>query len=211
MLSQKEVKLSRERRISTINDFLQFADADLEAPLPPDAYYVISRVLSLSPPLNDSLSDSWLYIVRENQAEWRTKLNWLVDHLDKGLLLYLTAPVNFSWGPREDDPFIYGPPYGLSFQYHFEALVFEQPVAAGSEPIERVQMPFYVIMLFEALHVFPKTALLRCPHCQRVFFNPTRRKKKYCSLRCQNTAAVQRLRDDGKKDGKSRRARKNSK
>ena len=57
-----------------------------------------------------------------------------------------------------------------------------------------------VVNFFEALKGFPTSSLSRCPHCENVFFNPTKRKKIYCSPRCQNTAGVQRVRKKQKSE-----------
>ena len=52
--------------------------------------------------------------------------------------------------------------------------------------------------LFEALDGLNSSAVMKCPTCGRIFVNASRRKKKYCSQKCQNAAGVQRYRDKKK-------------
>lgn len=49
-----------------------------------------------------------------------------------------------------------------------------------------------------ALSSFPKQSIKRCPHCEKVFFNPTNLRKRYCSTKCQKIASAYRSIDKKK-------------
>jgi hypothetical protein len=135
------------------------------------------------------LSD--LYEILENcKSELRIKIMQPADitceegHFRFGYLLdYL------------EDPF-----YKNSLFKEIEIEIWDPHEDERDNPLDRKQMNRAFLTLFKKLDGFSIESIRRCPQCNRLFFNASKRSKTYCSSRCQNTAAVTRLR---KREGKS--------
>jgi hypothetical protein len=142
--------------------------------------------------------EGWAQVVRFQQ-EWLACLNWLVDHLNEELQVELLVPNVFGWGVAEESG---------AFQYDnwsdrggekqnigkVQKQFMFTDKARKDHRIEEIVFPPGASYFFEALDGFPTSSLLRCSHCEKIFFNPSKRKKVYCSPHCQNAAGVQRLR-----------------
>jgi len=139
------------------------------------------------------------------QKAWGDALNWIVDRTKAPWQLELNIPVIFCWGGDEldgGDHFVYGPsPFNEDIEVVAEAYDLTSipgKVFYGELPEnhkEEKKFPKGALSFFGALSGFPASSLLRCPHCENVFFNPTKRKRVYCSPSCQKTAGVRRVRE----------------
>jgi len=58
------------------------------------------------------------------------------------------------------------------------------PFAITYRPITESQDEYVRFKIFRLLEGFSGHALRRCPGCERFFFNPTRKEKKFCSPKC---------------------------
>ena len=188
-----------------LEEFIEFCQSDLTDPsslerrkwiasLQTKLFYPYFFVRNVS----ESADKEWSKIL-SIQQELLGFLNWITDHLENEGELHFMAPSAFAWagGSRPDSVFSHSPSTARWFLE--KKLTIRYIFGPGKQKPKSISLPWGVVNFFEALKGFPKSSLSRCPHCGKVFFNPTKRKKIYCSPLCQNTAGVQRLRKKQKK------------
>jgi len=143
----------------------------------------------------DELFDNWDWVV-ETQKDLRYGLNWVCDNIEIDWLFRMKIPYNFKKGrdlEKRDKVFVFEPNKHSIPKLSVDICAPKKD-SFGDETTQTVNLSIYFIDFFKALDHFPTSSLKRCPQCDKIFFNPTNRKKIYCSYRCQNTAAVRRLR-----------------
>lgn len=192
-------------RLFYLRVFIEFCQSDLTNPTPKEKFdRIIMLQKFLLPPyfaVRNALEptdEEWLEVLSVQQ-ELLDFLNWMTDNLEEKWELDFMAPSTFAWagGKRPNSVFLHHPSTDRWFRD--KKLTIRYVSGSGKPKPKTVSLPWGVVSFFEALKEFPTSSLLRCPHCGNVFFNPTKRKKVYCSSLCQNTAGVQRLRKKRKK------------
>ena len=142
----------------------------------------------------ESTAKDWLKVLSVQQ-ELLKFLNWITDHLEEGVEVDYMPPITFGCAPGKS-------PNNFFFQRPSTDrwMLGKKLDIRVKKPLQNaIHVHWSVLNFIEALKKFPTSSLSRCPHCGNVFFNPTKRKKIYCSSLCQNTAGVQRLRKKQKK------------
>jgi len=190
--------------IRYLEEFIEFCQSDLKNPSSIGKEKWIKSLTTLLYPyffvrnVLESTDKDWLEILSVQQ-ELLDFLNWVTDHLEEERELHFMAPSVFAWagGKRANSVFSQSPSTARWFLE--KKLQIRYVSGSGKQEPKPPGPPWGVVNFFEALKGFPTSSLSRCPHCGKVFFNPTKRKKVYCSSLCQNTAGVQRLRKKRKK------------
>ena len=179
-----------------LEEFIEFCQSDLKNPSSIEKVKWIKSLETLLYPrffvLNvlEPTDKDWSKVLSVQQ-ELLEFLNWIVNHLGEEGELHFMAPFAFGWatGKRPNSFFLQRP---STARWMMPSKKLE--IRVSKPPQSAIQVHWGVVNFFEALKRFPTSSLSRCPHCGNVFFNPTKRKKIYCSPLCQNTAGVQRLR-----------------
>lgn len=149
-------------------------------------------------PKDPSKEEEWEEVIAFQQ-EWLKCLNWLVDKLDAEWMLSYRVPYIFSWGAMQNKGYFTS--LALLGEEEMEVRVhrWEPKGYEPNYPHEKMVFPPGAHSFFVALSHFSTSSLMRCLHCTRIFFNPTKRKKIYCSQPCQNAEGMRRFRK--KKEG----------
>jgi CGNR zinc finger protein len=186
-----------------IKMFIEFANTDLKNlssfekmrwawDLQEKLFYPSFYIKSFFRDINEVSDDDWKKILSIQEKAIRL-LNRILDNKDQEIVLHYEAPTTFAWGGKDSEGRFYHRPTAIRRMYHEELTlsVHKGDSFTGDGALKII--PGFVNLL-EALKGFPTSSLLVCPHCKKIFFNPTKRKKRYCSSRCQNNAAVNRIR-----------------
>lgn len=136
-------------------------------------------------------------------------LNWFFEHLDEELVFKFEVPYQFRWSSKNMEKYFEYSPlvsrYEISESGNEDSLKGMVKISVYRYGYDRVHeedvvFPIGAANFMEALNDLPTSSLLKCPLCGKIFFNSSKRKKVYCSKRCQNTAGVQRLRERKEND-----------
>jgi hypothetical protein len=73
------------------------------------------------------------------------------------------------------------------------------PYAVKLLPVAESQVAYLPLRIFMLLDGLPQHAVSLCPGCQRFFFNPTNREKRFCSERCMRRVVTREYRETHKK------------
>jgi hypothetical protein len=133
--------------------------------------------------------------------EWKQAIEWIVDRREN--VWFMTFPVNhtFSWGGNEDAPLVHAITSNLAKER--TARVYET-INTGQDiqTLDRgnLTIPLSWEIFTDAISDFPRFSLRRCNNrdCGTIFFNPSKRKKIYCSTTCRQYAATKRFREKHK-------------
>jgi len=203
------MKKSRSDKIEFVEGILDFCHTDLESLSPPEKTLLTRNLLGffgLPDPgqfWNSDESDlvpepvqAWKPL-KDEQSQILNDLDWIYDKIKRktGIGIRVKIPYSFS---QYRDKFMFSPEYLLGF-----GEVIEASAIGTKDSLERRELHPASVRFLECLVDFPCISLSRCPHCKRIFFNPTKRKKTYCSQSCQNFAGVQRYRKKKEKQGRS--------
>jgi hypothetical protein len=196
--------MTKAEKIKFIQYVIDFCALDLTKITPPsDSQTDLFRFIYNSIPdvplgsimeMHLPVSDWSLFI--SGQKQLRDFLNWFVDLGVESFRFEFEVPYYFSGGTSDliDRTFLYTTSFWDSGDKP-KTLKLKAKINKKDEVEKKIiSLPIGVVNFLQALDELQVDSLLRCLNCNNIFFNPTRRKKKYCSLRCQNTAAVQRLR-----------------
>lgn len=131
--------------------------------------------------------------------EWKRVIEWIVDRHENVWFMTFSVNHTFSWGGNENAPLIYAINHSLWRKR--TARVYET-IVTGTD-IQTVDRGNLVIpqsweIFTDAICNFPRFSLRRCHNCGTIFFNPSKRKKTYCSTTCRQYAATQRYREKHK-------------
>jgi len=187
-------------RLFYIGVFIEFCQSDLTNPSPKEKIDCIImlqeflfRPYFAFPNALEPTDEEWLEVLSVQQ-ELLDFLNWMTDNLEEKWELHFMAPSTLEWaGGKGPDSVFRRRPSTVRrlLERKLRIRFFSETGKPGSESNS---VPWGVMNFFEALEGLSTSSLARCPHCEKIFFNPTKRKKIYCSPLCQNTAGVQRLR-----------------
>jgi len=205
--------MSDKNPIDLINLFLDFVQSDLEGANSKEkkrAQSAVGRLIGLSDAFMISIawspgknpdSNVWSDILKL-QGEWRRSLDIFAGLLDHEFFhLAFNVPSHFT--AYDDDYFYYGIemkdwPERINVKVYLteplDYFEFYSPGGKASLPHDELELSYAFISILNALSRFPRSSLKRCPNCDKIFFEPTKPKKIYCSQRCQNTYAARRYR-----------------
>jgi hypothetical protein len=190
----KDVRRKHEK-MEIILDFAQ-ADLNLDVANRSDLEGILNNLGSFAKiQLGEGLRESDKTAILELQKKWRGFLDWIWDHLENAWRIEFDRPWVFEWGETEKSPFTHGPLiHGDTNEIQVRAINLtsdsQQPL-----PPETLNFPPGWLEFIDSLYGSPKRSLSRCGVCGKLFFNVTRRKKKFCSRRCQNTSAAREFRN----------------
>ena len=130
----------------------------------------------------------WRYIEEERKSIVKA-LDWLFEKIENNFNLRLNVPYFFVTACGR---FLFD--IETMFGEDVEANAYRQSTSPPDEPAQTKMVHLAFVKFLESLSDFPQTSLFRCPRCEKISFNPTKRKKTYCSKDCQNSAGVERFR-----------------
>ena len=117
-------------------------------------------------------------------------LDWIFEKIDENFALRLNVPYFFL---KAMDKFFFDIET-MFLERLVQANAYRQSTYPPEEPAQTKMVHLAFVKFLESLSDFPQTSLFRCPQCMKISFNPTKRKKTYCSKECQNSAGVERFR-----------------
>ncbi|MBW2707850.1 MAG: hypothetical protein JRD04_00965 [Deltaproteobacteria bacterium] len=182
-----------------IERLLEFAQADIRAiPEPEKVRYFkeMAKILAGAHEHGqtpDDMSETAWKRLSKFQKEWQQSLGWIFENLNGFYKVSFKVVWNgtFQWSPKERQG-----RFKLETAYdggEIEASI-TKTLENGSKTTNKMAFPQGAYYLFSALNGFPSTALGRCAHCGKLFFNPTKRRQIYCNPTCRNAAGVSRYR-----------------
>lgn len=161
--------------------FIKLLDFDF------DRYFHISEA-------GEVLENDW-NMIKDIQKKVSEDLDWVYKQFQqKDMYIQTNIPRRFSPAMR-DNHFGFYESWNINESITATAYWDIEFGSGDSEISESKKIHFGFNKLFEALEGFKLITLAQCPICKKIFFNPTDRFKIYCKSRCQNTAAVRRLRE----------------
>lgn len=196
--------MDRQLKIEYIQDLLGFCYTDLENLTMKQKTSWLSNLVNLLTIsfARDVRLDQLLFADRIEEQEWDAvkelqkelclDIEWICSYLidRKTYSFTLDVPYRFTLMPNDKYRF-----FSESKREGVDVKVFgEVEGYRHGQLLQQKKINSCFTYLLEAVDGFGISSLLKCPNCSKLFFNPTKRKKKYCSPQCQNAAAVQRLR-----------------
>ena len=193
-----------------IKQFIDFCYADLENASISEKRRLFDETIGIlydynfpaSPTLLPPFEIIWPGLLKD-QVGAHDFLEWLFEHkgLDYGLSFSL--PHRFTAGGGNPDELFFlrklrpskfnRKPEQIGWATDDVSINIVSLRDASKEIIETAY-PWIVIKFLEALDGYAVKMLLRCPKCDQIFFNPTKRKQVYCSSKCRALAGVHRAR-----------------
>ena len=133
----------------------------------------------------DVLDSDWEFI-KDTQQEMKEHLEWFTENFQEGASISVNVPFILST---------------IRDEFHFslsQSLVTSDSIVLSlrrneKEETQKVSFPFFKFI--QSLHGFSRNSLIKCPMCNKIFFNPSKRVMKYCSPKCRSNAGVQRFRE----------------
>jgi len=195
--------MDRQIKMEYISNFFDFCYADLEnltidqkgdwiqhAAYSLWVYSVRGEPFLYMP--KDSDKEQMWHQVEELQADLIDDIEWLYRYISEGKRYYCQIDIShrFSRGIRD----VFNLAIEAERKSGIMVKVFEYEDTKHQKAFDEKEIHVIFSYIFEALDGFGVSSLFRCPNCGKISFNPTKREKKYCSPKCQNAAAVQRLR-----------------
>jgi len=144
-------------------------------------------------PRDPQKEEEWTTVIEFQQA-WLKCLNWLLDNQEEDWLLSYDVEYIFSWGAMQHKGYFTSSARPGETEINAWTCSLDVGLVKRGYPNELMAFPPGAHNFFEALSDFSTSSLMRCLHCKRIFFNPTKRKKIYCSQPCQNAEGMQRYR-----------------
>lgn len=125
-------------------------------------------------------------LIRDTHQEMKEHLEWFIENFQEGVSISVDVP--FILSTIRDE-------FNFSL---FKSLLTSDSIALSlrqdeKEETQEVLFPFFKFI--QSLHGFSRNSLIKCPECDRIFFNPSKRAMKYCSPKCRSNAGVQRFRE----------------
>lgn len=206
----KEMAKKLDSNADLINEFIRFCYEELKEAALTDRlnqqFEYLNRVLSEKTTGMAPIGQDPWEVYLKYQKECHTFLEWFYDNRYTDIFLVYNLPNAFMMAGREKAKSFFLSSYDGSperadlFQNTFdmERLGQEIPITIFNRNDDtkpwRKAFPRSSVAFLNAIANYPVESLIRCPECKKIFFNPTKRKKKFCTLRCQNLAAVHRMR-----------------
>lgn len=190
---------NRDNKIKFIQGYIDFAHANFSALTETELgwwYDKLSDVLGFA---DWRGSQNSLEEMIELQCNIRETLYWLYDKFKMdNLYLQVNVPRCFSLHQYNngelEDVFDYTDFFWLDESITINVYTISTPIFNNETALESRKADQSINSFLQTISNFPTSSLLKCKNCSKIIFNPTKRKKVFCSERCQNTAAVRRHR-----------------
>jgi len=150
-------------------------------------YLKQGQVHEPSRPFSGTISEGeWISVV-EYQKQWCSCVDWLFAKFNSDWQLLIEIPYIFFWESEQNGEF------HLSKSFNKKLTV--KAIGNEDQKAEKKIFPEGSQALFHALSHFRKSRIVRCDQCRKIFFNPSNRNMKYCSVSCRSLAGVHRFRE----------------
>jgi hypothetical protein len=181
----------------TIKWLVDFSQTDLKTISPGDRAKLIVEAREILCPSDNELA---LY---ENGDRYNPNLNWvrhipekespafwnLIVQLQPSILLALSTILELTKSPATN---VVPPMGGGWYLFHVEG----EEIHFDFVPLVRDVHEYNEFRIYRLFDKVPKHSLALCPSCKRLFFNPTRKTKKYCSNKCLYRVHSQKYREN---------------
>lgn len=138
-------------------------------------------------PANRPISDDEWCTVLAYQEQWENALKWFYDCLLSDWTIAFEKSFSISWSADASE----GRFHVARTSDRGEMFVSANPIDNPYEAV-RVLFPQGASSFFQAIDGHSSKSFLYCEHCGKMFYNPSKRKMRFCSTDCQHTAAVKR-------------------
>jgi hypothetical protein len=167
----------------TIKWLVDFSQTDLRTISPGDRAKLIIEAVEILCPSDAELdfytkgdrynpNCDWVRLIpeKESPAFWD-----LIIQLQPTVLLALSTVLGLTGIPATNVT-----PRGGWYLFHVEG----EEIHFDFVPLVGDVHEYNVFRIYRLFDRVPKNSLVLCPSCNRLFFNPTRKAKKYCSNKC---------------------------
>lgn len=202
------MKTDKFTNIEYIESFLEFCQADLDTVLIADKLHwgqIFYQLFYDGTPCLDTdflarFCDEHWNDIETAQENIFSDLNRLLANWKANYAIRILQPADLTC---ENEKFNFGyfldyydsPFYVENIFKEIDIEIWNPNLDPHENPIDQETINRVFLSFFKSIDGFSTDSIKRCQLCNSIFFNSAKRIKLYCSPKCQNTAAVKRLRE----------------